>query len=107
MIEVNIDDYVIVSPVQEVDVTQRPLLKNYSPYIMGITYSELSSGIYGLTHTTGCTTTFFAGPSPTSVFPSWSLGMSSYTTFGEIPINKMFQLNYNINITNPNTKTCP
>ena len=108
MIEINIDDYVVTSPTQEVDVTQTPFLKNYSPYIMGITYSELSSGIYGLTHTTGCTTTFFAGPSPTSVFPSWSLGMSSYTTFGEIPINKMFQLNYNINTTNPNsTLTCP
>lgn len=108
MIEVNIDDYAINSPTQEVDVTQTPLLKNYSPYIIiGTTYSELSSGIYGLTHTTGCTTTFFAGPSPTFVFPSWSLGMSSYTTFGGIPINKMFRLNYDINITNPNTKTCP
>ena len=30
-----------------------------------------------------------------------------YTTFGGIPINKMFRLNYDINITNPNTKTCP
>ena len=108
MIEVNIDDYVIVSPVQEESVTQTPLLKNYSPYIIiGTTYSELSSGIYGLTHTTGCTTTFFAGPSPTFVFPSWSVGMSSYTTFGGIPINKMFRLNWDINITNPNTKTCP
>ncbi len=108
MLEVNIDDYVIFGEEQEVDVTQTQSLKNYSPYIMGITYPELSPNIYGLTYTTGCTTTFFAGPSPTFVFPSWSTGMGSYTTFGEIPINKMFKLNYTINITNPNsTLTCP
>lgn len=115
-IELRIEDYDVFGGDDEQWVTQTPLLKEYSSYIIGQTYGndatyEIIIGdqtYYGLTYTTGCTSTIFGGPASLRVFPSWSIGMTNYDKFLDIPISEMFTLEYNINTVNPNTATsCP
>ena len=116
LLELRIDDYEVFEENDEQYVTQTPLLKNYSSYIIGVTYGNNNTyGIsiqgqtyYGLTYTTGCTTNFFGGPSPTYMFPSWSIGMSEKEKFSDMVINTMSELVYDINTVNPNNNTtCP
>ena len=82
-------------------------MENYFLYELGTIYKEegyflrSNSGIsyYGITYTDGCTGSPAA---PCHFFPSWSLGIESYSKFFDIPINAMFALcRINTNI-NPN-----
>ena len=81
-------------------------LNNYSSYVINVDYGDNSTyaqGIthYGITYTVGCSLAGDFGDEPTYLFPSWT-GNIDYTKFIDIPIYKMFNLNYINSRVNPN-----
>lgn len=115
IIEKNITDYLVDGNTSETpELLQPQTIGHYSPYILGQTYAGESSykliiegtTYYGVSYAVGCTLSGSSfGATASYVFPSWAIGMS-YDKFTDIPINKMFDLFYSINTTNPNTQTC-
>jgi len=92
-------------------VCEFPVLRNYAPYRLGITYAGLGTingiSFYGLNSCVGCCGASFSGfTGPTHRFPNWN-GSIIENIFGNINIQDFLFLCYNDGITSPNeTLTC-
>lgn len=92
-------------------ICEYPMLKNYAPYKLNITYAALGSingiSFYGLTSCIGCCGASFSGfTGPTHRFPTWNQ-LITEDTFGNINIQDFIILCYADGITSPNeTLTC-
>lgn len=88
-----------------------PMLKNYAPYQLGISYQALGSvnglSFYGLTACVGCCGTSFSGfTGPTHRFPNWNQTIIE-NIFGNINIQEFLFLCYSDGLTSPNDNlTC-
>jgi hypothetical protein len=92
-------------------VCEFPMLKNYAPYRLGITYAGLGTingvSFFGLNSCIGCCGASFSGfTGPTHRFPNWN-GTINESIFGSINIQDFLFLCYSDGITSPNdTLTC-
>jgi len=92
-------------------VCEYPMLANYAPYKLNITYAALGSinglSFYGITSCVGCCGASFSGfTGPTHRFPNWNQ-LITEDSFGNINIQDFIILCYADGITSPNENlTC-
>ncbi len=102
-----LSDYIPNAPSDEdLFVCEYPLLKNYSPYVLGSTYPNLGSvngfSYSGLTFCVGCDGVSYSGfTGPTHLFPTWAQTFSA-NTFLDINIQEFLTLCYDSGFTSPN-----
>jgi hypothetical protein len=107
-----LSDFVPEQPdADEGTVCEFPLLKNYAPYALGITYPGLGTingiSFFGINSCVGCCGASFAGfTGPTHRFPNWTQNILE-DVFGNINIQEFLFLCYGDGFTSPNDNlTC-